>query len=233
LINEIYSFVPDDVTGERITKVVNQVLLSDEMILQKLAEKCPEILTDPTFANTCLKYVRLHATNDILFQTRNQFCDEMRDKKSVGVSYDTFKPVRKEDDKFYIAKIFFNRKSFTGFGIVATLFYTFEDLFVSELQQEYRKSNWALLNNFFKIGNEKRYLYCKDWKKWLPVLLSDTTNYLTKTDRYMMAQFPIWMEYIIIHTLQLVTHPKQSKNRHCVKEFNHELKRIKKMQMIT
>jgi len=228
--NECSQLPTDDMFDEMVTKVVNQVLLPDEMIIQKLSEKCPDIVQDTMMANTCLKYARLYATNDIIWQLRLRFTDEMKEKKVLMKNDRTkYTFIRKEDEKHFTTNIYFNKKSFTNWGIVSTIFHAFEDLFVSELQPQYRESYWNLLNRAFCYGSKDRYLYCNDWESFLPVLLSDKTNYLTKLDRYVMAQFPVWMEHIITQTIQLLAQNKNTKLTQ--KQLKIELRRIKKIQM--
>jgi hypothetical protein len=152
----------------------------------------------------------------------------MAEKKSV-TKKNKFKVIREEDNTYFKAKIYFNQSGFSSLGIVSTLKYGFEDVFTMELKDKYKQNCFGLLSRFFQ--NNELNLYCAGWKNKLPVLLSDKTNYLTKTDRYIIAQFPVWLNFVISLLLTQITEQDYLKRKsHDVKVLKKEQKRIERIQ---
>jgi hypothetical protein len=219
----IYNLVPDDTNIEIIRKVIKDVLLPKEIIIKKLINKFPLLEEIPTAIEICIKYIELYALVDIIFKLRSSLCEEFHEKKSYPVKKKDiycYIPIYKEDDAI-IKNYIYLQKSSSKCGLLERFINkSMEDKFSREMDLMYfalpqyqRKRNkfpdpkfiYQLFNVLPPIEREdindsdSCVLYIHDWKRKIPKLLSDTTNNLTKHDKYMLRQFPVWIQYLLAY----------------------------------
>jgi hypothetical protein len=198
VIGNIFSFVSDDINGQIINKIADKMLLNNDELKQQIIKHSPNIEKNIKIVDICLKYVRLYTLIEIIKRIRSSVCDEFHEKKSYE-NKGYFYPILKKDCVIYKKYIFLKKKSYGYDSIDDQLRYTIKDLIAEDALFKYNFSKpYPDLDSFFY--NQYNCFYGKlfkcDWKSEIPKLLSNSTNYLTTQDEYMLRQLPVWINYI-------------------------------------
>jgi hypothetical protein len=224
---EEYDNLANDTEGELIETIVSNILLPNDILLQKIAVRNPVVLENPEAAELLLKNIRWFAMNHIITNALfNKFQSEMSNKKSrYGI------PVRKEDETYFAKKIFFKKTlgpKWVGPG--STIARIFENIlwYQQDFNPLYKDID---ILKFVSLGSRDiDNICCENWKQHLPELLSDDTNYLTTSDKHTINQYAVWIKYILTIQEKYIQDMKKTKEMsHLLKETNKEIKKIDKI----
>ena len=227
LLRNIFIFVPNDTNGEIVEKIVDKILLPGDQLIKNILLEIPGVLINEALIKLCIKYIRWLSINHIItIVLFRKFADEMNKKKCIPTSKQPcYKPINKEDHKYFKKKIFFDKTSFIiNFGINSTIKYIFEDMFYCEVKAISLPANidFSKLSRLFDNKDTLRKTYCENWETQIPELLSDKTNYLTTSDKYIMNQYAVWINYVLNIQKNYI------ENNEIFYKINIRLKEIKK-----
>jgi hypothetical protein len=230
LTDFIYNFVPNDSDMDLVNKIKNKIMLPKNEIIVELLKFFPHIENEPEIIEIYCKYVELYSSENILNLLRNKLCDEYHEKKSFPKNNDgKFLPISKND--FKILKKYVSLNIVSCFGLDAlsqTIQDSMQQLLFSEIKNirqikrfekyDYLKTELQCFGEFTEIEIfqkifDFRYqhrFYKNGWKSEIPELLSNTTNFLTCHDVYMIKQYPIWiktfLEKLSTNLFAMITH---------------------------
>ena len=189
-----------------VEEIMTRILLPEGEVLQKIAEELPVILTNERLATEIYTICHMTCLAYVLFTLRSQVCDEFHSKKSIPINKKGgFKPVNPLDGDHYKEHIYLGKKSYTSLtgeqGVIrwsteTALFYLIRSLTHDNNVPNLVRATDHIIDLIYD-RSDKGTIYRSDWKSELPVLLSDSTNVLTVSDKHVLKQFPIWTNRIL------------------------------------